>query len=62
MESTRSAETLWVLRPCITWFGEQSLENMIPLWRMENTTPIAVDNGEHATSLVGNEEHDPNPW
>ncbi len=23
----------------ITWFGEQSLENMTPLWRMEMLTP-----------------------
>ena len=51
-----SAETLWVRRPPVTWFGEQSLENMTPppgengehnpLWRMEMLTP--PETMEHA--------------
>ena len=34
-ETRSSAETLWVRRALITWFGEQSLENKTPSgeWR-----------------------------
>ncbi len=41
------AETLWVQRFPITWFGEQSLESMIPPLGGEENMTLPVENLEH---------------
>ncbi len=54
-----SAETLRATSQTITWFGEQSSENMTPLWSPEMLTPWKLWNCQPPCRVIPLKSHSP---